>query len=511
MSYSSAWWRVRTSTDSPCPTSITTSSASPCSGKSRSGHSSGSHSSSGQRLARHAARQQQPERAQQRQWQREPARLRQPPQRQAAVGQPLEQRPSSGRSTTPPRARPTRPHPACSASSAMPISDSGTTTRLHHGTATRLANGPANDAWPNRIALSGSSPSVATPCADRKSRTGRALPCGRHHSSQATPRKLSQKPAPSTASGSSSSTAITASASASAARNGRRHSPRAGNHRDHQHRAHGRQREPGDRRVQPARRASPPAPPRSARGQRRASAGHSHHRPRASKREEAGDQADMEAGNRDQVGQAVGAQACPSRRRRRPRVSPSASARTNREDGAGTAAAMRGGHRLRARPGVPSRPTAGCARAGSRTYPVAAMRCASACFSLSKPPGLRNPRGARTPHQQTPALAGLERRCGRRRSCRRTRPTAAACPRNGAGWAASASTRNRKRVRRGSCSGRSAMRPLTTTSRCSQSAGNWSASAWRRMQARQPEADEAAGPARADPAGQPPTRAGAPP
>src|SRR3546814_10399995 len=45
------------------------------------------------------------------------------------------------------------PAPWCSASSAVPRSDSGTTTRLHHGIATRLASGPASDACPNRTTV----------------------------------------------------------------------------------------------------------------------------------------------------------------------------------------------------------------------------------------------------------------------------------------------------------------------------------------------------------------------
>src|SRR3546814_1809337 len=70
---------------------------------------------------------------------------------------------------------------------------------LHHGIATRLASGPASDACPNRTTVSGSRPSVATPCADRKSPTMRLPASGRHQASHATPAKLSQKPAVSAA------------------------------------------------------------------------------------------------------------------------------------------------------------------------------------------------------------------------------------------------------------------------------------------------------------------------
>ena len=114
-------------------------------------------------------------------------------------------------------------------SSAVPSNASGTTTRLHQGIAIRFANGPASEACPNSIALNGSKPSVATPCADRNVRSHAprvSLACrvGMHHTNQATPAKLSQKPAPRIASGSTSNTAIAASASASAARCTRRDS-----------------------------------------------------------------------------------------------------------------------------------------------------------------------------------------------------------------------------------------------------------------------------------------------
>jgi hypothetical protein len=55
---------------------------------------------------------------------------------------------------------------------------------------------------------------VAAPCADRNP-FAQCCDCGKHHANQATPAKLSQKPAASTDSGSKSSTAITARASES--------------------------------------------------------------------------------------------------------------------------------------------------------------------------------------------------------------------------------------------------------------------------------------------------------
>jgi hypothetical protein len=89
-----------------------------------------------------------------------------------------------------------------------------------------LARGPANEACPNNITVSGNKPRVATACASKKPRNCafqlRSPSPGRHHSSQATPPKLSQKPGASTDSGSTSNTAIVASANASTARCARR-------------------------------------------------------------------------------------------------------------------------------------------------------------------------------------------------------------------------------------------------------------------------------------------------
>src|SRR5690606_1910894 len=115
------------------------------------------------------------------------------------------------------------PHPACTASSPVPSSASGTTTRLHQGIATRLATGPASEAWPNSTAVRGSRPKVATHWAVRKPGTSRcSSTLGKHHTSQATPAKLSQNPAVSSDSGSTRVTATAASASESATRSERR-------------------------------------------------------------------------------------------------------------------------------------------------------------------------------------------------------------------------------------------------------------------------------------------------
>src|SRR5690606_23895725 len=204
MSYSSAWPDVRTSTDSPWPTSSTHNSAWPGAGSPRCGHSSGSHSSSASGLpgtprgsnsqnppasasgnANHAGRGSQ----------------------NSASGVAASHS-NSGHERSKHAAASLQhqaPAPRWMASSAVPSSDSGTTTRLHHGIATRLASGPAAEAWPNKATATGSRPMVATACASTNPRTTppseRGGVAGRHHSSQATPAKLSQNPAVSAASG----------------------------------------------------------------------------------------------------------------------------------------------------------------------------------------------------------------------------------------------------------------------------------------------------------------------
>src|SRR5688500_18919908 len=98
------------------------------------------------------------------------------------------------------------------------------------------------------------------------------------------------------------------------------------------------------------------------------------------------------------------------------------------------------------------------------------MPRAIACISPSVPPGLRKPRGARTrtwKRHRPPAP-----------TCRRTRPSSSyhasrnSRPRSSAGWPLS-STRKRKRVRRGSLTGSSTIRPVTTKSRASTAGGSW--------------------------------------
>ena len=126
-------------------------------------------------------------------------------------------------------------HAACPATG--PASPSGSPPGSTRGPPRQARQRPANEACPNSTTVSGNRPMVATTCAP----TGHApalqprgpWSAGRHHSNHATPAKLSQKPAPSTASGSSSRTRMQPSASVStsragdAATSGRRPAPRS--------------------------------------------------------------------------------------------------------------------------------------------------------------------------------------------------------------------------------------------------------------------------------------------
>ena len=261
--------------------------------------------------------------------------------------------------------------------------------------ASRLASGPASEAWLNSTTPSGSSPRVATPWAERKSRSSlRGPSCGgRHHTSQATPAKLSQNPACSTASGSASTIASTASASACQAPSGRRP-----------------MRAPATTAIisnvrtvgneNPATAAYPAAPASATRaaacgrGSQRPRRGHSHHSGIAS---QAKNTATMPTWNPEMAIRWVS----PTARKRsqsassRLRVSPSASARTKREDGEATAAVIRAAIASR-QASMPAAGASSRADSGARTWPLAAMRCASAWRPASKPPGLDSPRGARS-------------------------------------------------------------------------------------------------------------------
>ena len=256
------------------------------------------------------------------------------------------------------------PAPACSDSAAVPSKASGTTTRLHQGTATRLANGPASEACPNSTTVNGSRPSAATPCAPRNSRRGCCRPCGRHHSSQATPAKLSQKPAPSGASGSTSSTAIAASAKASAADCCRRPSRAPSTIT-----IISSVRTVGNANPATAAYTRPPQaaarPAARTRGQRRPSVGHSHHRARANKAKKP---AAIPTWKPEIAIRWVRpfARSTFQSASSRPPVSPSASARTKREDGFATADAIR--RDMRSRHASIPRPRASLrASSGSRT------------------------------------------------------------------------------------------------------------------------------------------------
>jgi hypothetical protein len=216
---------VRTSTESPCPTSITVATASPRDGSPRCGHNSGNHSSKASGLPgtpRGSKTQAAPASAS------GAANHAGSGRDQSASGlRAIHSKPGHGRSkANAARRHGHSPNPACNASSPVPASASGTTTRLHQGMATMFATGPASDACPNSTTVSGNNPTVATACAPKNPPRCARQPCsplpGRHHRSQATPPKLSQKPGASTDSGSATRITINASASVSAARWARR-------------------------------------------------------------------------------------------------------------------------------------------------------------------------------------------------------------------------------------------------------------------------------------------------
>ena len=111
-----------------------------------------------------------------------------------------------------------------SRSTPSPINDNGTTTRLNHGMPIRLVSGETSEACPKNQTVSGSRPSVATPCAPKNNRRRpRGASCGRHHNSHATPANDNQNPAASIASGSTINIAASANASAVGTDDGRRH------------------------------------------------------------------------------------------------------------------------------------------------------------------------------------------------------------------------------------------------------------------------------------------------
>lgn len=187
VSNNSACRCVRTSTARPCPTSSTCTSASPAAGSSRSGHSSGNHNSTANDLPgvpRGSNSQNAPSKA------NTSAIASDSGTHHNATGVcPSQTKPGQVSSKHQPANRHAHtPAPGWSASSAVPSKASGTTTKVHHGIATRFANGPTNDACPNRLTVSGSRPTVATVCADKKPRRMARSSDGRHHTNQATPR-----------------------------------------------------------------------------------------------------------------------------------------------------------------------------------------------------------------------------------------------------------------------------------------------------------------------------------
>ena len=211
---------MRTNTDSPCPTSNTTSSTSPLRGSSCCGHNSGNHSSSANALPgtprgnnSHSA----PSNANGNATPCASGNHHSAKRLCAshANGVQLRSKHHADARHSP------APAPGQHASSPVPSNANGTTTRLHQGIASKFANGPASDAWSNNTTVNGNNPSVATVCADRKPRNQCMRP-GRHQASQTTPAKLSQNPAINTAIGSHANTTNAASANEVATPPGRR-------------------------------------------------------------------------------------------------------------------------------------------------------------------------------------------------------------------------------------------------------------------------------------------------
>lgn len=155
-----------------------------------------------------------------------------------------------------------------------------------------------------------------------------------------------------------------------------------------------------------------------------------------------------------------------------PRVSPSASARTKREEGEATDWPMRAAITSR-QASTPAAPASRCARSGRCRWPVAPTRCSSACFSLSNPPGLRRPRGARSltvSRQRSPARS-FKRGPASRVPWSSCQDSMTRRPCSAAAGPSPSSTVNRNRVRLASCWGRSATVPVTTSGRRSRSGG----------------------------------------
>ena len=108
--------------------------------------------------------------------------------------------------------------------SKLPATVSGTTRKLTHGTASRLASGPINEPWPKNQMVIGNKARLSTSCTRGNSRHSTCfVPIGRVTASRmATPAKDNQKPAESTASGSQMTMTVAARASACATELARR-------------------------------------------------------------------------------------------------------------------------------------------------------------------------------------------------------------------------------------------------------------------------------------------------
>ena len=131
---------------------------------------------------------------------------------------------------------------------------------------------------------------------------------------------------------------------------------------------------------------------------------------------------------------------------------------------------------------------ASCRAPRLSTHPVATIRRASALRSASAPPGLASPRGARTrtwKRQREPARRA-SRGPGRTLPKSSYQASCSSRPRTASGWAASPSTRKRKRVRRGSTSGSDTTVPAMATTPRSSAGGNCACSAQPACSAAQP-------------------------
>ena len=266
-----------------------------------------------QRLAGHSARQQQPERRQQCQRQREPARLRQPGHRQRAVGDPRERRPQQVEGLrgqppagfTPPAMQAFRKHaqqgqrnhhqapPRHRRQVGQRAGERGLPEQ-HHGQRQQAQRGHRLRRDESAQHRPASPPLVRRQAPQQPRHPGKAEP-----ESRAQYRQRIQQQQDDAAQREGVGKPLAASQAA-----------RRDQRRDHHRGTQGRQREAGHRRIRKRtghRREAGGEWPRHVAAQ----AGNDPPRRRREQREEARDQADVEAGDRDQVGEPGRAQARP--------------------------------------------------------------------------------------------------------------------------------------------------------------------------------------------------------